>query len=301
MKKMLPRISVVIPTYSSWETLKNCLESIYKQTLQPNEVIVVDNGLTEGTYQKISAYAKAMADKQNSKFKILKNKKNLGVTGGRNRGIKEADKNSDYIFFFDHDMVADKNMLQELVNVAQIKKEIGIVTPKIYYWWAKNVIWAAGTDVNLLTGQTIFYGGKDMGQYDEAREVAVAPAAILVKNEVVETIKRFDPIYFATYEDTDFCFRAKDRGFITYYAPHAIAYHNIPYDEKYATQRLLERTYWIGRNRVIFMKRYGKNFPLFLLFIPIFFSYYAYLSIKHAKTKPILEFTRGTIEGLFIS
>jgi len=232
--------------------------------------------------------------------KYIKNTKNLGVTGGRNRGVREASKSSDYIFFFDHDMVADPRMLEELIKVAEEKKEIGIVTPKIYYWENKNVIWSAGTDVNLWTGQTIFYGGKDVGQYNEIREVGVAPAAILAKREVLDKVGNFDSIYFATYEDTDFCFRAKRMGFLTYYAPSATAYHKIPFDKKDADIRLLSRSYWIGRNRVIFMRRFGKNILVFVVLLPVFFVYYLYLSSKYKNINSIKDFVRGTVDGFLL-
>jgi len=141
VKNKQQRVSIVIPTYNSWSTLKDCLESIFRQKLQPTEVIVIDNASTDGTSKKINQLIG-----KNQLIKLIKNKKNLGVTCGRNRGIKEANKNSEFLFFFDHDMVADEKMLEELVKVAESNKKIGIVTPKIYYWERKDIIWSAGTD-----------------------------------------------------------------------------------------------------------------------------------------------------------
>ena len=290
----IPKISAIIPTYNSWGTLKECIRSLMQQSLKPTEIIIVDNASIDETGEEVKKLIKLT-----KLIKYFKNNKNLGVTGGRNRGIKEADKNSDYIFFFDHDMVAESKMLEELVRVAENKENIGIVTPKIYYWDNKNIIWSAGTDVNLWTGQTIFYGGEDKGQYNEVREVGVAPAAILVKRKVVDKIGGFDTTYFATYEDTDFCFRAKKNGFFTFYTPKAIAYHKIPYDKDDANIRLIKRTYHVARNRIIFMKRYGKSFFLFTFFIPVFFAYYLYLSLKYLEVKSVTDFLKGTVSGLY--
>ena len=121
---------------------------------------------------------------------------------------------------------------------------------------------------------------------------------LLVKAEVVEKVSGFDEKYFATYEDTDFCFRAKNKGFLTFYTPKAIAYHKIPYDDRDAMRRLLERTYYIGRNRVLFMKKFAKSYPIFLLFISIYLLYYLYLSLKYSSPKAVLDFIRGTISGM---
>jgi GT2 family glycosyltransferase len=283
-------VSVVIPTYNKRKELIAAIESILQQSYQIAEVIVVDNASTDDTL----VYLKKLAAKH-KQMKIVKNSENTGVTGGRNRGIEHA--TGQYVLFFDHDMVADKKMVGKLVVCLEEEKSAGIITPKIFFWDKKDTIWSAGTDVNLFTGQTIFYGGKDIGQFEKVREVAVAPAVLLVKREVIKKIKGFDPVFFATYEDTDFCFRAKKAGFLTYYTPKAVAYHKIPYDTYWSNQKLLERLYWVGRNRIIFMKRYGKNFFIFLLFLPVFLCYYILLCIKYRNMHSLSLYIKGTMNG----
>jgi hypothetical protein len=286
---MMSKISVIIPTFNGQKTLGECINSIQAQILKPSEIMIIDNASTD----------KATIKFKNSKVKLFRNTKNLGVTGGRNRGIKEANKKSDYLFFFDHDMVADKKMLEELIRVAESSPDIGIVTPKIYYWGDKKRIWSAGTGINLWTGQVLFRGGRDMGQYQKEEEVQVAPAAMLVKKKVMDKIRGFDERYFATYEDTDFCFRAKKAGLSTFYAPKAIAYHNLSVNPQDESDRLLERAYWVGRNRVVFMKDFGKNFLVFLLFLPVFIGHYLWMALKSRRIKDGLRFIHGTISGVF--
>jgi len=293
MKLSNKSISVVaiVPTYNSWGTLEPCLKSLQRQTFKLKDVVVVDNGSTDGTSQKVR--------KQFPGVTLVTLRENTGVTGGRNKGIEIARKlKPDFFLVFDHDMVAASQMTSELLIPFFDKGEVGITTPKIYYWDNKNIIWAAGTDVNLWTGQTIFRGGKDNGQFEIAQEVAVAPAVLLVKGEVLEKVSGFDEKYFATYEDTDFCFRTKKAGFLTFYTPKAIAYHKIPYDSQVAMRRLLERTYYIGRNRVLFMKKFAKSYPFFLLFIPIYLLYYLCISLKYSRPKAIPALIRGTFSGL---
>lgn len=286
------KISVVIPTYNSWLTLKDCIISIQKQTLNPYETIIVDNGSTDGTAEKVKKFF--------PKCKLIKLNKNEGVTGGRNKGIEEASKKSDYLLFLDHDMVADKNMIIELITVSKLDEKIGIVTPKIFYSDNKKRIWSAGTGINLWTGQIIFRGGKDKGQYENAEEVQVAPAVLLVKKGVVDRLKLFDNRYFATYEDTDFCFRAKRIGFKVFYAPKANAFHKIPSNPKKEAVRLLSRAYWVGRNRIIFMKDFGNNFFVFLLFLPVFIIYYLRLAILNNRFYAWIKLIQGMLAGLII-
>lgn len=284
------KISVVIPAYNSWRTLGSCIGSIQEQSLKPFEIILVDNASTDGTPEK--------AKRNFPKVKVIQMKRNTGVTGGRNAGIKAASKKSDYIFFFDSDMDAHKRMLEELLKVAEMAEKIGIVTPKIYYWEDKKRIWSAGTGINLWTGQVLFRGGRDTGQYEKVEEVQVAPAAMLVKKEVTRKIKKFDNRYFATYEDTDFCFRARRLGFLTYYTPKAIAYHRLSTKLKDEADRLLSRAYLVGRNRVLFMRDFGKNFLVFFLFLPIFSLYYLKMALKYRRTSDWLQFMQGTISGI---
>lgn len=286
----MKKVSVIIPTYNSWKTLERCISSILNQTLKAREIIVVNNGSTDGTAEKVR--------EKFPKITLINLTTNTGVTGGRNTGIKRANISSDYLFFFDHDMVAGKNMLAELVRVAESDNKIGIVTPKIYYFGNKKRIWSAGTGINLWTGKIIFRGGEDTGQYENAEEVQVAPAAILVKRSAMKKLKSFDDIYFASYEDTDFCFRARGKGFKTFYAPKALAYHILSWDPKDDVDRVLSRAYWIGRNRVIFMKRFGKNFPIFSLFIPIFILYYLVLALRNNRFGDWTTFVKGTFSGL---
>lgn len=284
------KISVVIPTYNGWLTLKDCISSIQRQTTKADEIIIVDNGSSDGTPHQVKSHF--------TKVKLIELKQNLGVTGGRNKGIRESSPKADYLLFFDHDMIADKRMLEELIKTAETSNQIGITTPKIYYWDDRSRIWSAGTGINLWTGQIFFRGGRDIGQFEKAEEVQVAPAVLFVKKQVLNKLKAFDERYFATYEDTDFCFRAKRAGFKVFYSPKACAFHKIPSDTKREAYRLLSRAYWIGRNRILFMKDFGKNFYIFLAFLPIFLIYYLKLAIIYNRFFAWLRLVQGMFVGI---
>lgn len=293
MNKSKLKISVIIPTLNSWSTLRSCVVSVYNQSFKPFGVIVVDNGSSDGTSEKIR--------REFPKVKLVTLKRNTGVTGGRNVGIKIASKKSDYLLFLDHDVIADKNMLLNLVKVAEMDKSYGIITPKIFYWENRGRIWAAGTNINLWTGQILFRGGRDYGQFEKIEEVQVAPAVILVKRKALDQIGGFDDKYFATYEDTDFCFRAKDYNFKTIYAPEAIAFHKISPQHLDEQKRLLDRSFWIGRNRVLFMKDYGKSYYLFLFFSIMYMLYFIKMSIEQRNLNGLVNYIKGYTLGIIQS
>lgn len=282
------KVSVVVPTYNLKEVLLECLESIFNQDHTNLEVIVFDNGSTDGT-------DKAIMEKF-PQVKFMQSQENLGVTGGANIGVKKA--TGDYIWLVDHDNILEPNMLSVMLELAESDPKIGIVVPKIYYWENKDIIWAAGAAINLLTGENIFRGGKDVGQYEKVEEVQVAPANFLVKREMIEKVGLYDDIYFATYEDTDFSFRAKKAGYKIVYTPKAVSYHKIPLlNKKQGKERWFKRAFWVARNKIIFMRKHSKYFPLFVLLYPAWFAIYTYQAVRYLNFVALLNFYKGMLVG----
>ena len=88
------KVSIVIPNWNGKELLKKCLQSIKKSTLyKPFEVIVVENGSSDGS--------KEMLKKDFKWVKVVENKENKGVPFANNQGVKAAPK-SDYYFFLNN-------------------------------------------------------------------------------------------------------------------------------------------------------------------------------------------------------
>jgi GT2 family glycosyltransferase len=283
-----PLVSVIIPTFNRKDDLLLCLNSLKNSTYPNLEIIVVDNASTDGTY---NAVKQIFPD-----VKIVINDRNLGVTGGRNRGAIES--RGDYLLFLDHDMIVDKQMIEELLKAVRVDPKIGIAGPIIYYYDEPSKVWAAGTSISMLTGKISF---NDKVTNTKHFEVQVIPATIIVKREVLDKVGLFDETFFATYEDTDFCFRIRKAGYKVVCVPEAKAWHKIPIDSKSQELRLLSRSYYIARNRIIFMKKHARlsNFMVFLiLFVPIYAIYYTWLGLRYLKLHFIKEYWRGLFEGL---
>lgn len=304
-----PIITVIIPFYGNQnECVIEAVESLYKSTEKNIQMILIDNASTAGASDIIKV--------KFPEAKLIIFSENKGVTGGRNAGIENLFGNEDYVVFFDSDQVVDKNMLTELIRPFSIDKTIGITTPKIYFHpdfldSAKNtktpyetldensshIIWSAGTDINMTTGQILFRGGEDAEEYRKDAYVNVAPAVLCCSIEVVKKVGLFDDIYFAVYEDTDYSFRARKLGYKIYYCSKAFAWHKIYYDPEGSAKKLLTRLYYVGRNRIIFMKRFAPNFSIFVLFLPVYFAYYTLFGLKFRNFKSILDFYRGSFVG----
>ena len=99
------KISVIIPTFNRIDLLKRAIDSILNQSIKPYDIIVVDDGSTDGTSDMIQ-----------QKYKSIKliQQKNSGVSAARNNGIKNAQ--GDWIALLDSDDEWEKNKLEEQVN-----------------------------------------------------------------------------------------------------------------------------------------------------------------------------------------
>lgn len=111
--KML-KISIVIPTYNRPAELKNCISSILKQTIKPNELIIVDDG-------NLKELPLEQECKDSGVQYIYFKKDKPGLTASKNKGVKIA--TGDIIFFLDDDVVLLPDYIEEILNVYKGNKE----------------------------------------------------------------------------------------------------------------------------------------------------------------------------------
>ena len=107
-----PSVSVILPVYQGEKTVRAAIKSILKQTYQNIELIIINDGSTDGTDEIISKMMKKCAQ-----IKYIKNTENLGVYFSRNIGIKES--SGDFITIQDADDISDS---------CRIEKSVGAIT-----------------------------------------------------------------------------------------------------------------------------------------------------------------------------
>ena len=100
-------ISVIVPVYNVEEYLEECLESIRQQTFTDIEVILVNDGSTDGSREICEQYCE-----KDSRFRLI-NQENQGQSVARNRGVKESV--GQYIMFVDSDDVINTSVLAVLL------------------------------------------------------------------------------------------------------------------------------------------------------------------------------------------
>lgn len=198
-----PKVSVVVCVYNGERTMDACLASLEKLNYPNYEVIVVNDGSTDGTRQIAEGYD----------YIRLIHQENKGLSEARNVGIRAA--TGDIIAFTDADCMADPDWLTHLVARFQ-SSEFGAVggpnlTPPDESFVASCVAVSPGAPTHVLLD-------------DEVAE-HIPGCNMAFRREALEAIDGFDPIFRAAGDDVDLCWRLQYKGFKIGFSPAAVVWH----------------------------------------------------------------------------
>jgi len=194
----------------------------------------------------------------NRRLKLIRNLENSGFAEGNNIGIRHALKTSSpgYLLLLNNDVIVDQGFLSGLFSVAEKDKMTGIIGPKIYFYdrFARHdIVHSAGGRIDLRKGTAPMIGMSeiDTGQFDSITEVDyVEGSCLLIKRGVVDEIGLLDARYHLYWEDTDYCIRAKTKGYRIIFSPSSKIWHKIG-----STAASPMKLYYMTRNRFWFMKK----------------------------------------------
>ena len=286
----LPLISVVIINWNGLRFLDGCLSSLFKQSYRSFEIIMVDNGSTDGSVQFIkNKYPHVM---------VLENQSNTGFAVANNQGIQAA--KGKYVALLNNDTMADKDWLGNLAKKADSSsKDVGMWACKILSLYDPAIIDSVGGLVISRCGIGKGRGRneKDASQYDREEEVFIPSAcSAMYRKEMLNEIGVFDEEFFAYCEDTDLGFRARLSGWKTISVPDAIVYH---YYSGTTGKHSPIKAYLVERNHIWVAL---KNFPLsMLLFFPLntlwryLVQAYAILAKKGAGGRYVESFSKTSL------
>ena len=262
-----PKVCIVILNWNGKDITSKCLDSVRGITYPNYEVILIDNGSSDGSQEHFK--------KNYQWITFIENPKNLGFTGGNNIGIKIGlEKKADYILLLNNDTVADPSFLDELINAGESRKDVGILNPKIYYYDNPDILWYAGGRVSIFRGIPIHLGyqKKDEGQYDDSCEVNfITGCAFLIKRDVIEKIGILDENLFIYSEDLDWCFRAFKAGYKGLYVPSSKIWHKEGMDSKKNSGN--EFRMFLGtRNTMYVVYKHSTTFQFSIFLLNFFFN-----------------------------
>ena len=208
-------VSIVIPNYNGKHFLENCLKAVFAQTIENMEVIVVDNGSTDGSQEYLDTYPGV---------RVLKLDKNYGFCGAVNAGIKAAD--SEYVILLNNDTEVEPDFANELLAAIQADDKIFSCSSKMVQYHDRTLMDDAG-DYYCALGWAFGRGkGGLVENYDAPVTIfASCAGAAIYRKKMLESLGYFDEKHFAYLEDIDVGYRARIYGYRNVYAPKAVVYH----------------------------------------------------------------------------
>ncbi|HSL82865.1 MAG TPA: glycosyltransferase family 2 protein, partial [Thermoanaerobaculia bacterium] len=231
----------------------------------------------------------------------VRTEENLGPAGGYNLGMAWAmDRGYDYLLILNNDVEAHPGMLTELVRVAESDPTIGCVGPKTYYFSDRRRLASAGGIIRFKESVTRErgQGARDRGQFDRDEEVAyLNGCGMLIRREAIEAAGLWDPVFFLSVEDADWCMRAKRRGFRCVFAHRAILYHMVSDTTGVYTPA---KNFQTGRSSAIFVRRYAGpwHWVTFLTFMAAALPVAWLRELRRGNQAAAVAKGRGVLAGL---
>ena len=199
-------ISIIILTWNGLRYTKRCLETLHANTKCSNfDVIVADNGSTDGTLEYLRSIPW---------ITLVENGSNLGFAKGNNQALRLVPPDRDVLLLNNDTEVHQQDWLDRLRLTAYRRPDIGLVGCRLRR--ENGMLQHAGAYMPLETywGQQIGGGERDINQFSADREVdSVVFACVYVKRVVLEKVGLLNEQFFSYFEDTDYCFRAREFGY----------------------------------------------------------------------------------------
>jgi GT2 family glycosyltransferase len=233
--------AVIVLNYQGRRWLEACLDALQATEYPDFIIIVIDNASTDGS-----------ADLVRERFpdlELIVNPTNLGFCEGNNVGIGRAlETGADYVVLLNPDTKVRPEWLKELIDVGQSEPHIGILgAVQLEY---------DGEAFNGWTQTAMAAHLDELKEPERARRwIAVEwveGACFAVKRRVFEEVGLLDPIYFAFYEEIDFCRRARRQGWETALVPRARIHHHRGGSWESDARIKRERDYRCDRSQFIY-------------------------------------------------
>lgn len=253
-------ISVVTLTHDKVDCTRKCLSSLLAGTYRPWELVVVDNGSTDGTREWLCSFAE-QAGEAGVALKIVQNDRNVGCSTARNHGADRA--SGDVLVFVDNDVaLRSRHWLQGMLNALDADPGHAAVGPKLVYPFPPYDIQCAGTAISR-SGRVQFIGrgdSRDDPRFGVERDVqCLISACLMVRRSCFDEVGGFDEAFNPVeYEDLDLCYHLRSAGHTVVYTPSVEMYHF----ENVTTcgTAALPNTYLIVKHGLLFKRRWKQMF-----------------------------------------
>lgn len=226
------KLSIILVNYNTRELLRSCLSSIYRETDQIEfEVIVVDNGSQDGSLEMLAQEFPCV--------RAIANAENRGFAAANNQGAAQA--RGTYLLLLNSDTEILDRAIEKTVAFMDAHPEIAIagcrlrnpdgsLQPSCRSFPSPWHLFVEATFLYRLFRRSPRFGAYHMSHFDHAssRPVDVVMGAfMMIRRPVFEKLGGFDRTYFMYTEETDFCYRARQAGFATWFFSDAEILHHV--------------------------------------------------------------------------
>lgn len=259
-----PKAFIILLNWNNWHETQECLESLEKLDYVNAEIVIVDNGSTNGDAEKIRQFCLTLKPYI---LKPLFNDVNLGFAGGNNVGIKYAlEHGADYVMLLNNDAVAAPDFLTNLVQAAERDASFGILGSRIYQYGTGEIAFEGGAvnkwlnkaehivSKSEIRNSKFETNSKHKIQNTKFLVDYITGAAMLVRREVIEKIGRMREEYFLYHEDVDWCLRARKAGYKCVLVPASKVWHKVSVTTKEGSPSYI---YYHTRNALMLAKFNG--------------------------------------------
>ena len=198
-----PKVSVIVCVYNGEKTIDACLASLKTLNYPNYEVIVVNDGSTDGTRQIAESYD----------YVRLVNQENKGLSEARNVGIRAS--KGEIIAFTDADCMADPDWLAYLVARFRFSDFAAVGGPNL----------SPPDDSLIASCVAVSPGAPTHVLLDDEIAEHIPGCNMAFRREALEAISGFDPIFRAAGDDVDLCWRLQNKGHTIGFSPAAVVWH----------------------------------------------------------------------------
>ncbi|MDO9536206.1 MAG: glycosyltransferase family 2 protein [Bacillota bacterium] len=206
--------SIIIPTFNQLMFTRLCLEFLKTFTTEPYEIIIVDNGSSDGTVNFLQNTDK--------KIRFISLKSNLGYAAACNKGIDAA--KGDYFVLLNNDVLVTPQWLSNIKKALDSRSDAGMVLPVTNLTYGPQIIQVSYPNLKAMVSFSRGYNVSNPARWREASRLP--DYCLVIRREVVERIglldEQFSPGYF---EDDDYSYRARQAGFTLIFTEDTFVHH----------------------------------------------------------------------------
>jgi GT2 family glycosyltransferase/tetratricopeptide (TPR) repeat protein len=223
LSEKLQLTSIIVLTLNQLEYTQLCIQSLFKHTRSPFELIIIDNGSKDNTIDYISSLKRSGT--ACIRIKLIANPKNVGFAAGCNQGMREA--RGEHVLLLNNDVVVTPGWLARMTNVMTTRPNVGLVGPMSNCVSGPQLVRNPQYDSQTLKGLVQFsqcHAEKYSNQI--IHRTRVVGFCILIRHSVIAKIGGLDHRYgLGNFEDDDFCLRAHLAGFQSVIAKECFVHH----------------------------------------------------------------------------